>query len=254
MASETMIYLTGPLRTLSELNRIPVPASPPWKLSSRSTWTPVNHGTLARTILEESRSLGLRPGEHRWQTNESETDLFGCVDFGRKTGIDLPRGLNLSIGVRHSNEGRYAVTLVFGAQVLVCENGLITGEKRLSHKHTSGLDIAGMVREGLAAYIDSAKEVGRLVRRLKGIKLTETTADHVLVEAGRRQVLAWSHLGKVEGQWREPEHAVFKARTAWSLYNAFTAVIRERSPPQQFRALRSISELFEPKSLRGLTR
>jgi hypothetical protein len=48
----------------------------------------------------------------------------------------------------------------------------------------------------------------------------------VLVEAGRRRIVPWSAVGKVDAEWREPRHEEFGERTGWSLYNAFTEIAK----------------------------
>lgn len=53
-----------------------------------------------------------------------------------------------------------------------------------------------------------------------------------MVEAVRAGVLPASRLPKVLAAWDRPTHPDFTARTAWSLYNAFTELAKSRSPAQ----------------------
>lgn len=65
---------------------------------------------------------------------------------------------------------------------------------------------------------------------MKAEELTSDLADHIIVEAVRKNDLPASQLPKVMDSWETPEHEEFQLRTAWSLYNAFTEVQKARSP------------------------
>lgn len=111
-----------------------------------------------------------------------------------------------------------------------------------------------LVEEGFALLLERASEVGVHSRRLKAKRIGNATADRLSVEAGRREVLPWSQLGKVEEQWRRPDHSAFRGRNAWSLYNAFTEVAKGRSASGQLSSLRKLVRLFERKSLARMER
>ncbi len=65
-----------------------------------------------------------------------------------------------------------------------------------------------------------------------------------MVEAVRRNVLPASQLPQVIGAWERPAHEAFAARTAWSLYNAFTEVSKSRSPRVQMDAGLRLASTF----------
>jgi hypothetical protein len=62
------------------------------------------------------------------------------------------------------------------------------------------------------------------IASMKERELSIEAADHLLVEAVRRNVLPASHLPRVIAAWERPKYPEFQPRTAWSLYNAFTDV------------------------------
>ena len=69
----------------------------------------------------------------------------------------------------------------------------------------------------------------------------------------RAELSFWSALRHVDRAWHRPPHADFEPRTAWSLYNAFTEVARDRSPEVQLKALRGLRTLFDPAELMAST-
>jgi len=245
-----MLYLQDSGVSLRELRNYPVPDACPWASEVASShWKPVSHFDLATTVIDEAAAVGLEPTEHLWDVKGDGHDLFGAVDF-RTRGGRLPQGTVLSIGVRHSNMGRYAVSLAFGARVTVCSNGLFIGEHIVSRKHTKGLVLGPAVREGLHEYLESLSEVRAFVRRLKRQQLDDTAVTSLLMWAGREKVLAFSAIGQVDAEWRSALHQrAFKRRNAWGLYNAFTEIVKRKSAPVQFNALRGLTELFSPEIL-----
>ena len=244
---------SGRIVSRSALRAIPVPQKPRWTgRGAGNAWMPINHGVLADAVVHAAGARGLKVVEEQWATNGSETDLFGAIVFGRSRRVSMPRGLSPAMALRHSNAGRYAVTFGFGAEVGVCTNGVLYGEHVVSHKHTRGLSVEALVDEGIDDMLARADEVGRFVARLRGTPVGRLLADRVIVEAGRRDVMPWSQLGKVEREWRRPSRNAFRRRTAWSLYNAFTEVNKQRSPAGQLATLRRLEPVFRARTLERL--
>lgn len=249
-----MFSLSDAPITPAQLSTIPVPQIAPWASRARhSRWRPIQHGELAATLLEQADALGLEVERHTWQTSgPGDTDLFGSLDFRRSPSLQVPDGMLFSLGVRHSNAGRYALTLVTGARVIVCANGMLVGEQVLSRRHTDGLDLRATIRRGLEDSVAQTRQVVAWVERLEATSLTDAQADSLMMEAARTRVLSWSALHQVDGAWSRPPHEVFRARTAWSLYNAFTEVARERSAAVQLKAFRGLRRLFDSRPLGAL--
>ncbi len=137
---------------------------------------------------------------------------------------------------------------------MVCTNGVLMGERILSHRHTDALDLQGVVRGGVRAAISDARYLGQWVRRMKRTPLDDGAAERLLIAGARHRVLSWSAMGQVDAAWLRPPHPEFEARSAWSLYNAFTEVARGRSPAVQLTALRGLKALFAPSALEALGR
>ena len=55
-----MLTLKSRPRTLSNLDRIPVPPTARWqKRALRSRWKPIQHGRVARTLLRQAEAIGV---------------------------------------------------------------------------------------------------------------------------------------------------------------------------------------------------
>ena len=68
------------------------------------------------------------------------------------------------------------------------------------------------------------------------MELSPAHASHVILTAFRRGIISSLQLPHVCKAWEEPPHEEFTPRTAWSLFNAFTEVLKPRAvaAPQAF--------------------
>lgn len=209
-------------------------------------WVPVQHGDLADAIVARAENMGLKVQKEVWKTNPTGTDLFGSLDLDTSDWMlcDVGQDATFSLGVRHSNVGRYAITFAIGARVAVCENGMFTGDFTLSRKHTAGVELDAMVDGGLERYLAEVGTVNHLAKDLRETEISDEVAAHKLLEAGRAQVIPWAKVGEAYNEWVDPTFSEFKGRNAWSLYNDFTYVIRDLSGANQMRSLKMVRDLF----------
>jgi hypothetical protein len=82
------------------------------------------------------------------------------------------------------------------------------------------------------------------IAAMKERELLPESADHLMVEAVRRNALPASQLPKVLDAWEKPKHDESAPRTAWSLFNAFTEVQKTRSARAQVEDGLRLSRLF----------
>jgi hypothetical protein len=83
------------------------------------------------------------------------------------------------------------------------------------------------------------------VAAMKGRQLDNREADHLMVEAIRGNALPVSLLPKVLDRWEKPlQPEIFGGKTAWLLFNAFTEVIKTRSPRQQMEDSLRLTQVF----------
>jgi len=93
-------------------------------------------------------------------------------------------------------------------------------------------------------FIEESRLVKNCVERLREKELNQQQADHLLMEAGRKRLLPWSHLGQVEQLYEHPEHEEFRENTAWGLLNAFNEVVKKQAPVKQLRSLDSFRKVL----------
>jgi hypothetical protein len=136
--------------------------------------------------------------------------------------------------------------IAVGGNVMVCHNGVVTGEVLLQHRHTINFDLKDEIREALDGYQKQARNVVNVVRQWQNRELKQSAVDSILMEVARERVLPWSHVGLVDHEYRYPRHddPTFKARTSWALLMAFTEVVKKSSPQVQMDRISRFRELL----------
>ena len=239
-----------------------IPVTPRGDRSTR--WAGIQHGQLADTLCERVQRTGLALTGERWSVDRAGARLFGYLAIdsssagieGRKArdlGIEArgyagfdPEIVGLTMGVIHSNDSSFALTLVVMARVLVCSNGLTVegGALTCRRKHTNGLELASTLDRGLENFVERVGRIDETRERLLSCDYSRPRdVDHALVEAGRRRLFPWSKLGQVERLWREPPHPEFRERTGWSLLNSFTEIAKRFPMAREMRVTEDIRRL-----------
>lgn len=204
---------------MDELNAAPTPPA-------HGRWKPIPHARLVRGILDAVRDNGLTVRSHRFSLNTTGQQLFGTLDFEPTDGF--PKNMTPSLGYRHSNDKEFAVGLAFGSRVLVCSNGIFTGEMVDIKMHTSGLNLDEHLHSALSRFRGSIFNAAEMHDELRGCSIDDEAEAHDLImKAFRRNVLAWSYAPKVVKEYFEPRHEEFEPRNRWSLYNSFTQTMKE---------------------------
>jgi hypothetical protein len=146
--------------------------------------------------------------------------LFGIFDVDTVS----PSGDFRSVlGFRNSNDHSWAVGLVAGSRVFVCDNLAFSGEFIcLRRKHTSGMNIAREIAPALDRWEDNFQLLCGLSDHLKTVSLGDSDAKTILHDACVKGTFPLRLLPDASRHYFAPQHADFEPRNAWSLFNAFT--------------------------------
>ena len=63
-------------------------------------------------------------------------------------------------------------------------------------------------------------------------ELRPEVADSLILRSFEKGIISAPQLPRVLHEWREPSFEEFRPRTVWSLFNAFTTVLRDRATKQ----------------------
>ncbi len=245
-----MIYTMGAeLLSREQLRVIPLPE----REGKTIKWKGVNHGELADELVNYVETLGFKVAKETWYCNPNQSALYGSIDVDSSDTdytLDIGQEACYSIGVRHDNSGRYAVSLALGARIAVCQNGLFTGDFVLKNRHYESLNIKEMIADGIEEWLSRTGEVQKFIELMQKTYISDKEACYMISNScetlpGRGlNCINWSYLQKVLYNWYYPPHDEFSARTMWSLYNDFTEVGKELSPPRQLKLLKGLKPLM----------
>jgi hypothetical protein len=206
-------------------------------------WRGIQHGELVDTLLERIGKRGWTPGDMQFSLGSDGADLAGAIDLDAP-GLAPPDGTRLGLGLMTSNAQHHSLRLYVGATVMVCHNGMATGEIVLCHKHTINFRLKEEIDFALEDYEFHAGRMNQMTERLKQRELSPTEAEHSLMEAGRNGLMAWSRIGAVDREYRKPRFAEIGTGTSWALLNAFTYVSKRSSPMRQLENINRFRELL----------
>ncbi|MBI3832499.1 MAG: DUF932 domain-containing protein [Planctomycetes bacterium] len=220
------------------------------------TWRPVSHLEAVETLLHRAKAKGLRVASERFALLDGAlypepgravplpgARLFGSVDFQPISGLKFPAGCMPSAGIRNSHDKSFALSILSGARVLICANGVLSAEYVISRKHTSGLDLAAEVDRALDSFIESITTFNATYERLRGKSLTKARAHNLAVELARGGAFSSSDILPMLHEFENPRHPEFKDRNAWTLYQAATEIMKNQSPARQvdgYKALNAV--------------
>jgi hypothetical protein len=190
-------------------------------------WYPIAHARvvhLARHMLKDAgyeikrEKLGISQDNHRF---------FGVLDLA----TPIADGITLSVGLRNSTDKTFPIGFAAGTRVFCCDNLAFKAELIVKKRHT--LNGESNFTDGITnavGTLSSFREMEAIrVQKFLNTELSADQADAIILRALERNMIGIRDLGRVIRHWRNPEHEQFVPRTAWSLLNAFTSALKERS-------------------------
>ena len=225
MSRQLVLHRGGWEASKADLASVPVP-------EETESYVPVPYARFVEEVELHIPRFGLAISAERLALNRSGSQMFGV--FTCTNGSDH-QDYALAIGLRNSYDRSLAVGLVAGSQVFCCDNLAFSGEASMHRKHTANVfrDLPDLIYRMLSQVSTIQSRIHSEIAAMKARDVSAQFADHLMVEAVRGNVIPASQLPRVMHVWENPRFPEFAARTAWSLYNAFTEVQKSRSPRSQ---------------------
>lgn len=201
------------------------------------TWKPIAHADFAKVVREVIDRRDYAILRERYAVTKDGRRMFGVFDLTRR-GMCIANGsVGLSIGIRNSVDKTIAGTILGGERVFVCNNLAFSTKLAEIRKHTRHFrrDLEAKVNIAIARCEEHVDDVSRKVHHLKATECSDDRACGIIIDAAQSGACRWRDIPKVIKAWRFPSYYEFQARSAWSLYNAFTEVGKDwfASNPQQ---------------------
>ncbi len=224
----------------AQLRKIPVVT--PERDRDISRWKGIQHGELADTVVKSLEERKVTIKEESWYVGHNDTHLTGSLTL-TVPKKKAPKGMDFCLGLHHGNDMSYALKFAVGTKIFVCENGMVSGDIALRKLHTKGFDLKASVDDGLDQFLNQLDQVGEFIATLKAMDISDARRDKLLMEAGRRGLLPWSRIGKVDREYRKPRFRDFNQRNGWGLYNAFTYVVQKCPAHEQISSMSAFRDL-----------
>jgi len=230
-------------------------------LDRSERWAGIQHYDFASSIVDTCAGLNMLVDMEatKWGVSDEGSDLFALIKFQEYNHtLNKPTvpynyatgGVVPSLGLRHSNRGRFSAQGTIGGSVTVCDNLMITGQFVFKHKHTTGNvnNLTASIASGMLEYINGLPAIAQTVNNLQSSEMTDKAVGAFYTKLGRQKIIPWSHIGKVDKYWVTPTHEEFNRPTPWRMYNAVNTVVKEYNPLRQFEVVAKTTQLLEEVS------
>jgi len=227
--------------TRDALRALPLP--PP--LSRRHR--PVPHIELVEALQEQLELRGLDIRREQLALRRDGQRLFGTMDLVFQAPAPAAAEEGLALGLRQGNDLSYAIEIVAGQRIFVCDNLALYGEViAVRRKHTSGLRLPEELAAGLDRYLEY---VGRLVEGIATLKqrvIENAEAKRAIYDVFAQRILPLRFFDDVDRAYFRPEAGWTdcQPRTLWAVHNACTRVARALPMNVKLQATTRLGRLF----------
>jgi len=235
--SQLVLHRGGWEATKADLACVPVPPS-------TDSYVPVPYGRFVEEIALHVPRFGLRIISEAFALARDGQQMFGVLTCTNGQGSE---DFALAIGLRNSYDRSLSAQLLAGTRVFVCDNLAFSGEAKASRKHTPNVfrDLPDMIYRMLSQVRTLQDHTLAEIAILKARELEPREAHRLMVETIRCNAMPASLLPKVLDRWEKPAQSeLFGGRNAWLLFNAFTEVLKTRSPRQQMEDTLRLTHVF----------
>ncbi len=236
MENQLILHRGGWSASKADLAAVPVP-------EETASYFPVPYARFVEEVELHVPRFGLTIEREEFALTREGRQMFGVLTCTNGHGN---ADYQLAIGLRNSLDRSLAVGLLAGVIVTVCLNLAFSGEVEMHRKHTVNVfrDLPDLIYRMLSQVSAMRERMDAEIAAMKARTLSEMEAHHLMVEAIGKHVVPASQLPKILNAWRYPVHKEFTGRTAWSLYNVFTELVKSRSPRAQVEGTLRLSRVF----------
>ena len=196
--------------------------------SATETWQPIPHGLLFDLVTDRLGARGYSIASEKHTVTLNKDRYFGVLEL--KHASDTPgMDYGFAMGLRNANDKALPAGICAGSKVFVCDNLAFSGEAVIARKHTPNIlrDLPGLIDGALDKLTVFRNAQDRRIAAYRGAEVSHMQAHDFVVRSLDEGVIAAQALPKVLAEWRTPRHAEFSSRTGWSLFNAYTEVMKE---------------------------
>jgi hypothetical protein len=226
MSDQLILHCGARETTRDALQQIEAP-------EATATWFPVKHAVVLDTVEVTLAGANFTVSRSWLSVSHDSRRFFGVLDLESQ----IVEGVTLAVGIRNSNDKSFPLGFCCGSRTFVCDNLAFDSEVVISKRHTRHGSFR--YREGIAEAVAGLGQYqtceAERIEALRSRRLSKHTANSVMLQAYEKGIVGARLLPTLIKEWRKPRHETFRPRTAYSLLNCFTEVVKPRfeSQPQR---------------------
>jgi len=234
--NQIMLHRGGWEATKADLASVAVP-------EPTDSYHPVPYSRFVEEMELHVPRFGLTVQSEQFALAREGNQMFGVLTCtnGHNAG-----DYALAIGLRNSYDRSLSVGLVAGTRIFCCDNLAFSGEVAMARKHTPNVfrDLPDLIYRMLSQVTVLRARTEEEIEGMKALPMSPERTHHLMVAAVRAGITPASRLPRIIEAWDEPRYQEFEPRTAWSLFNAFTEVLKAGPPRQQMEGSLRLTSLF----------
>lgn len=236
MDATLMTHVVARKVTRRELSLVPTPPA-------TDTFKPIAHAALINELEGALSFRHISIVRDEYAVSPDGMRLFGLLELNAEY-----EGVRFAIGLRNANDKSMRVGMVAGYRVFVCDNMALSGDfKPLLAKHTKHFDLVESLSIGVDRIQRGFQPLRDAISFKRGLQLRDDEARSMIYRAFMENRFPLKLLKTVHGEFFvAPSYEEFRARTVWSLENAFTTAFTELKPVKQYEAAAKFGKFLEP--------
>jgi len=215
------LHCGGHLATREEVANTSTP-------SPTNTWQPIPHIELIERVEEALHLNHLEIGNVAHALSHEGARYFGLMEI--RTGELAADDYAYVVAIRNSSDKTFPAGLVAGASVFCCDNLSFVSASgiRVTRKHTRFIrrDLVTLVQGSIGKLMTAWHEQDQRIARYKEHQLTDEVVHDIAIRSVDVGILPNRKVPDLLKEWREPHYDEFQPRTAWSLFNGYTEVLK----------------------------
>jgi len=198
------------------------------------TYKPISHRQLVDLTLESIYQSGFALEKQQYSVAKD-----GNVANGRYTISNVADSeMKLQIAWQNSYDKTLALKFAIGASIIVCSNGMVSGDMGDFRKVHKG-DIQTFTPSAISEYIkgggDSFESLVRSREVLKTWQAGPTRTAYILGEMFiKDELISSTQLNRITRELKNPTFDYGAEGSLWQLYNHVTFAMRETSHPSSW--------------------
>lgn len=197
---------------------------------------------------------GLTVVGQRCYTNSAGTQLVNFIDVSDARRVGGNNEICMTFAGRNSYDKSRSAALAVGATVIICGNGMFTGDMlTFKRKHTGSIaeELNVKVDVGINRMIDGFDQILREIERMKNFNISMRDKAEILgIMYFENNLVTPNQLSIIKEELKTSTH--FRGNSLWDLYNNVTESLKRSHPSNHIedhirlhRFMSSISQVEE---------